>query len=630
VAAVAASACVGAQGARGGSYLGTVAGFVGCQVCVPDGDGGSGGYVYDLTSLPTSVFTLHDSYPVPYFITSPCVASLPNVETYCPTPPTVSSPAVQNPSTGLCLGLGLYNDTSVSLLSPSSPLEGFSLTLLEGDTYNCGYARQITYNFVCNASAPASQGPEPLVSTPEGCVYSLTWQHPAACGVYNASVQCPTAPLPLPTDSQAWYQEQEIAGLTHFNIETFVGDGDPACTPANWNTGVNSSNPNTFAPTNLNVSNWVESYKALGATHAILTAKHGCGFLLWPTNVTLPGGGEFTYGVMRQTVPSYGRNVVAEFLQTLRGANMTAGFYYSMGNSEFLCRINDQIVNTSLPGQQCVTDDEYNLIVQGHLAELWGPVSNGALTEIWMDHGVLQDAWVQATLTQLQPDAVVFNGEGVTANVVRWIGTESGEPSCPTGVWSTGDSYCGDPTSPVWEAACSDTTLQQYDHWFYVQGVPVRPLSDMITVYHDTVGQNSALELDFAIDPTGNVNATHAAMYAQFGDWIRACYGAPVAQASGNATLLYLALNGTTPVDRVVLQENIRLGQRVRAYSVDVLRRSSGQWQNLGSGTSIGHKTIVLSPSVIPDGIEVRLNITSAVAQPIISNFGVFSPCPSS
>ena len=27
-----------------------------------------------------------------------------------------------------------------------------------------------------------------------------------------------------------------------------------------------------------------------GAGHAVLTAKHGCGFLLWPTNVTLPGG----------------------------------------------------------------------------------------------------------------------------------------------------------------------------------------------------------------------------------------------------------------------------------------------------------------------------------------------------
>ena len=39
-----------------------------------------------------------------------------------------------------------------------------------------------------------------------------------------------------------------------------------------------------------NISNWIESYAAVGVQSVILTAKHGCGFLLWPTNVTLPDG----------------------------------------------------------------------------------------------------------------------------------------------------------------------------------------------------------------------------------------------------------------------------------------------------------------------------------------------------
>ena len=29
----------------------------------------------------------------------------------------------------------------------------------------------------------------------------------------------------------------------------------------------------------------------------MLTAKHGCGFLLWPTNSTLPGGAPYSYHV---------------------------------------------------------------------------------------------------------------------------------------------------------------------------------------------------------------------------------------------------------------------------------------------------------------------------------------------
>jgi hypothetical protein len=38
-------------------------------------------------------------------------------------------------------------------------------------------------------------------------------------------------------------------------------------------------------------------YAAVGVKGAVLTAKHGCGFLLWPTNVTLPDGSPYSYGV---------------------------------------------------------------------------------------------------------------------------------------------------------------------------------------------------------------------------------------------------------------------------------------------------------------------------------------------
>ena len=35
----------------------------------------------------------------------------------------------------------------------------------------------------------------------------------------------------------------------------------------------------------------------LGAKHAVLTAKHDSGFLLWPTNTTLPDGSPYEYCV---------------------------------------------------------------------------------------------------------------------------------------------------------------------------------------------------------------------------------------------------------------------------------------------------------------------------------------------
>ena len=39
------------------------------------------------------------------------------------------------------------------------------------------------------------------------------------------------------------------------------------------------------------------------------------------------------------------------------------------------------------------------------------------------------------------------------------------------------------------------------------------------------------MELDFAIDRTGNVAPAHAALYEAFGNWRRACYGTPLASA---------------------------------------------------------------------------------------------------
>ena len=41
-------------------------------------------------------------------------------------------------------------------------------------------------------------------------------------------------PLPLPTPAQLAWQEGEIMALIHFNMATFVGNGDPGCTENNW------------------------------------------------------------------------------------------------------------------------------------------------------------------------------------------------------------------------------------------------------------------------------------------------------------------------------------------------------------------------------------------------------------
>jgi alpha-L-fucosidase len=177
-------------------------------------------------------------------------------------------------------------------------------------------------------------------------------------------------------------------------------------------------------------------------------------------------------------------------------------------------------------------------------------------------------------------------------------------------------------------------------------------------VYHDTVGQNCVLELDFAIDRSGRVDPNHAAAYAQFGDWIRSCYGAPLANTTGTGTVsIVLQVPPSTPlVDRFWVREDLvsvrrfapafsfekvkqycgvcsaalqTQGERIRAFSVDVMEAGSGTWTNVNNGTAVGNKRIVVLPEPIKAS-ALRLNVLAAVAEPYVADFAVFSPCPSS
>ena len=81
------------------------------------------------------------------------------------------------------------------------------------------------------------------------------------------------------------------------------------------------------------------------------------------------------------------------------------------------------------------------------------------------------------------------------------------------------------------------------------------------------------------------------------------------------------ALDGNKTFNRVMLQEFIPLGQRVKAFKVEYL--DGGSWKTWKSGTTIGHKRILLGTSVTTN--SVRVSITNALACPTISGFGLYN-----
>ena len=79
-------------------------------------------------------------------------------------------------------------------------------------------------------------------------------------------------------------------------------------------------------------------------------------------------------------------------------------------------------------------------------------------------------------------------------------------------------------------------------------------------------------------------------------------------------------LGQPVPVNRFLAQEYIRLGQRVRKFSVEAF--VDGKWQHVASGTTIGAKRILRFP-VVTTG-KIRFNILESKACPVISNIELF------
>ena len=437
--------------------------------------------------------------------------------------------------------------------------------------------------------------------------------------------------IPVPTEEILAWQAREISVLIHFNLATFLD-----ATKYDGCNGNRSTVPDVaiFQPFQLNTDQWVQSMDALGAKGAVLVVKHNCGFTTWPTAVKFStrDGTAHAYNYSVQYSPVSGMDVAGSFIASCQKADIATGFYYSVVNNNWMNVDGGLVQNDSSSLQVDVTQATYEQVVYDQVSELWSQY--GELSEIWFDGGILAD-W-RSTLAQLlnkyQPHAAIFNGcvdqngpteDCVTPNSVRWIGTEAGvapDPNWSTGVTNDGGQPDGDLFCP---AEC-DTTLQENDRWFWGADQQLRPLDELVDVYHNTVGRNCLLMMDFTPDNNGLIPANYAARYAQLGGVIRSCYVDQVIQPDTGACddgLCVYTFDSPVSVDRVVLMEDQTQGQVIRGYTVEgvvvggVAAVADDSWQALSSGSSVGHKKIdIFAPVTLH---MLRVNVTAAADTPV-------------
>ena len=87
-----------------------------------------------------------------------------------------------------------------------------------------------------------------------------------------------------------------------------------------------------------------------------------------------------------------------------------------------------------------------------------------------------------------------------------------------------------------------------------------------------------------------------------------------------NRASIEIDLKKNTKVKYVVLEEFIRLGQRISKFNIEAWNK--GKWRKVADATTVGHKRILKLNGIETE--KLRVNILSSKACPLISGISVY------
>ena len=134
------------------------------------------------------------------------------------------------------------------------------------------------------------------------------------------------------------------------------------------------------------------------------------------------------------------------------------------------------------------------------------------------------------------------------------------------------------------------------------RGASIKPLNDLLRIYEQSVGRNAVLALNIAPDATGRIPEQDVQRLKEFGEALRTLFTTNLITIPGvTVTPFEKMTDGTLrqeiqlatplPVRYLVLQEDIRKGQRVEKFEVEAID-TFGKSRVL-KATTIGWKRIL-------------------------------------
>ena len=435
--------------------------------------------------------------------------------------------------------------------------------------------------------------------------------------VYGQKVN-PTPCGPVPTDNQLRWQEMEMYAFIHYSLNTY--------TDQEW--GFGNEDPKLFNPSQLDCRQWARVCKQAGMKGIIFTAKHHCGFCMWPSKYT-------EYSVKNSPWKQGKGDVVRELAEACREEGLKFAVYLSpwdrnhkdYGKPEYITYFRNQL-------RELLTN-------YGDIFEVWFDGANGGdgwyggANETRRIDGNTYYQWAETfrMIRDLQPNAVIWNDGGDRGDL-RWVGTEAGNVGETN--WSLmpskGDTpyhmlHFGVEDGDVWCPGETNTSIRP--GWFYheTENENVKSLSKLMDTYYKSVGRNSCLLLNFPIALNGRIHPTDSLRGIAFKKMIDEVFVNGECRVD-SVEFHTLHFNQPTTFNRFVAEEDIRYGQRVKKFSLEA--EVDGKWMPLkdeladhGDGlTTIGHRRIVCFPTVT--ATKLRFTVLDAKCEPIIKKTAVY------
>ena len=463
----------------------------------------------------------------------------------------------------------------------------------------------------------------------------------------SGKVLPPEPILPVPEPKQVEWQQMETYAFIHFGLNTF--------NDREW--GYGDTDPKTFNPTNLDCEQWAQTLVKAGMKGVILTAKHHDGFCLWPFEGT-------DYSVKNSPWKNGQGNVVKELSEACKKYGLKFAVYLSPWDRHQ--------ANYGTP--------EYLPYFYAQLHDLL--TNYGPVFEVWFDGANGGDGWyggakdirtidrknyynyprIYEMLDSIQPQAIIFSDGGPGC---RWVGNEKGfagatnwsflrEGEVHPGYEKSYELQYGHADGNQWVPAECDVSIRP--GWFYhpEEDDRVKSPDQLVDLYYRSVGHNATLLLNFPVDRRGLIHPVDSANAVRFHEMIQQQLktnlvagmipkvsnergGDFVASAltDDNFDTYWATEDGVTTADiefsfdtptrmnRMMLQEYIPLGQRVKAFVVEYLDKNTWLPVKLNEETTtIGYKRLLRFETVETKGIRIR--ITDARGPLCLSNVGVY------